>query len=129
MFEVTVVVREPGRKQPDYSLPFELPTLPRKGDYISISRPDTPAPWSEDLIVHKVWWRLSHPETNGVSSGEPKRGIVDEIFIECDIAEGPTSSDHWRGLTNTAREKDIDVEYFDVERFSLRQSDLSKGKP
>lgn len=124
MFEVTVVVREPGRKKPDYSLPFDLPALPREGDYLSISRPDTPAPWSEDLIVRKVWWRLSHPETNGVSSGEPLRGISDEIFIECEIAEGPTSSDQWRDTVNTAREKDIDVEYLDVERFSVRQSQI-----
>ncbi len=32
MFEVTIVVREPGRLKPDYSLPFSLPAVPREGD-------------------------------------------------------------------------------------------------
>ncbi|NWG52864.1 MAG: hypothetical protein HXY28_04015 [Hydrogenophilaceae bacterium] len=38
MVEVVIVVREFGRKKPDYSLKFELPTLPRPGDYISIKK-------------------------------------------------------------------------------------------
>jgi len=124
MIEAIVVVREAGKTKPDYSLHFAFPVLPREGDYISISRPDTPEPWSEDAVVRKVWWRLSHPETSGVTSGDLKVGKVIEVFVECDIAEGPYASDAWRQVTNGARDRDIDVEYFDVERFRAPQSSV-----
>lgn len=123
MFEVTVVVREAGKLKPDYSLPFSLPALPREGDYISITRPDTPELWSEDAVVRKVWWRLAHPDTGTMGSG--KAGRASEIFVECDIAEGPGSSDQWRKVVSTAREKGVDVPTFEVARLSVRQSDLA----
>lgn len=119
MFEVTVVVREAGKLKPDYSLPFSLPALPREGEYISVTRPDTPDPWSEDLIVRKVWWRLFHPETGGFSQSDAQIGKVIEIFVECDPAIGPYSSDQWRNSLSGYK-----AETFEVERFSLRQSDI-----
>lgn len=124
MSEVTIIVREAARLKPDYSLSFELPSVPSVGDYISITRPDTPEPWSEDVVVRKVWWRLAHPETATVTSGAQKVGKVTEVFVECDIAEGPYASDHWRKVAGWAREKGANVETFEVERFSVRQSDL-----
>lgn len=124
MFEVTIVVREQGRLKPDYSLPFNLPAVPREGDYISISRPDTPAPWSEDLIVRKVWWRLSHPTTNAPGGARTAQGMADEIFVECDVAEGPYSSDQWRATAESARKGGATVEKFALDRYSVRQSEL-----
>src|SRR5688500_14913549 len=94
MIKFIVVVRELGQFKPDYSLEFEASALPREGDYISIQRPDKDRPFGEDLLVRKVWWRLSHPETAGFAS-TPKTGKLDEIFVECDPAIGPYSSDAW----------------------------------
>jgi len=119
MFEVIIIVRELGRLKPDYSLNFSLPALPREGDYISITRPDTPKPWSEDLIVRKVWWNLHHPETAGVAE-DVKVGKLTEIFIECDAAEGPYASDHWRKMLGGAASRGVDVPTFEVERVVLR---------
>lgn len=120
MLKITVVIREVGRVSPDYSLEFELPVLPRVGDYISIQRPDKPEPYGEDLIVRQVWWRLNHPETEGYGSSTPKLGSVTEIYVECDPAVGPWSSDQWRDGLQHAVEAG-QVEELKVGRMSIRQ--------
>jgi hypothetical protein len=56
MVEVIVIVRTLGTVQPDFSLNFELPGIPRIGDYISIRRLDQREPFGEDVIVRHVWW-------------------------------------------------------------------------
>ncbi|MGE8126840.1 hypothetical protein ACQKQD_07670 [Methylobacterium sp. NPDC080182] len=128
MPQVIVVIRESGRLKPDYSLVFDLPDVPRVGDYISIQRPDKRPPYGEDAVVRKIWWRLKHPETAGVTSGEPKVGSATEIFVECDPAISPYSSDSWRRQLETARDHHgTQVEEFEVDRFSVRESDLDKA--
>lgn len=123
--QVVVVVRESGRLKPDYSLPFELPELPRVGDYISVQRPDQPEPWGEDMIVRQIWWRLNHPETGGYGSGDLKVGSVQEIFVECDPAVGPYSSDQWRdGLAHALASGQ--AEELKVARLSFRQDAMTK---
>lgn len=122
MIRATIVVREVGKLKPDYSLPFDLPELPRVGDYISVHRPDTPSPFGEDLIVRHVWWRLEHPDTAPVVD-ELRIGLTKEIFVECDPALGPYSSDRWRRLYDFARGHG-QVTEFEVERFVVRESDL-----
>ena len=124
MLEIVVVVRELGRLKPDYSLHFTVPEVPAIGSYLSIQRPDHPEPFGEDLIVRRVWWRLAHPETGGVGSDPPKQGGVTEIFVECDQALSPYSSDRWRQMLEAARERGAEVEEFEVSRFSIRESDL-----
>jgi hypothetical protein len=97
MVEIIIVVREPESLAPEFSLHFELPEVPRIGDYISIRRElDQREPHGEDVIVRHVWWRLVHPETHGFqSSEEPSVGSLVEIFVECDPATGPYSSESW----------------------------------
>ena len=115
MVEVIVVVREPGTVEPDFSLNFELPEIPRIGDYISIRRLDQREPFGEDVIVRHVWWRLHHPETHGFAfSDKPAIGKLVEIYIECDPALSPHSSDSWRRSLETARPGN--VEEFNVVR-------------
>lgn len=120
MVEVVVVLREFGRKKPDYSLKFVLPTLPRPGDYISINRPDHRQPYSEDAIVRHVWWRLHHPDTRAFGAeGTEMVGELTEIMVECDIAIGPYATDQWRKSYSEA-------EKFDVARFSVTEGELEK---
>ncbi len=45
MVQIVVVVREPDRLKPDYSLRFDLPEIPKTGSYILIQRPDLPEPF------------------------------------------------------------------------------------
>jgi hypothetical protein len=123
MVRATIVVREVGRLKPDYSLVFELPELPKVGDYISIHRPDKPEPYGEDAIVRQIWWRLEHPETAGVATGAPKTGTLKEVFVECEPAIGPYSSDSWRAMLEGALKR-AEVREFDVERLAVREKDL-----
>jgi hypothetical protein len=123
MIKVCIIIREPGRTKPDYSLDFNLPTLPRKGDYISVQRPDKPSPWGEDMIVREIWWRLNHPETGGSSSSQPKVGAVHEIMIECEPATSPYSSDNWKKYVE-GYSSPKDVPTFDVARLDVREGDL-----
>jgi hypothetical protein len=125
MLKVTVVVREVGTLKPDYSLDFNLPELPKVGDYISVHRPDKPEPYGEDMIVRQVWWRLEHPETGGYSSGQPKTGHVNEIFVECAPAIGPYSSDHWRDMLERHRAH-REVPELKVARMSVRENEPSR---
>ena len=107
MFKVNIVVCEGrGSKKPSFSLDFNLPQVPSVGDYISIQRPDVD-PYCEDVIVRHVWWLLLHPEAATVDSG--LIGQVDTIFVECDPATGPWSSDRWR-------DDNYDAPVFDVDR-------------
>jgi hypothetical protein len=122
MTKVTIVVREPGRLKPDYFLEFELPEVPKSGAYISIQRPDEPAPYGEDLIVEQVWWRLRHPETGGSSSASKIGGVI-EVFVECSPAIGPWSSDAWRDSLKVHLERG-EVKEFDIDRLSFRQDAL-----
>jgi hypothetical protein len=123
---VSIVVREPGKQKPDYSLPFDLPVVPNKGDYISIQRPDKQRPYGEDMIVRRVWWRLDHPETGGfASSGEEKVGRMHEIFVECDPAVGPYSSDQWRDGLSHHRQTGA-IEELDLARVSIREDAFQK---
>lgn len=124
MIRVIIVVRELGRAKPDYSLPFDLSEVPTVGSYISVNRPNVPEPYSEDLVVRKIWWRLHHPETGSFGSEPEKVGTLTEVFVECDPAIGPWSSDRWRDMLFAARERGVAVEDFDVSRLSIRQDAL-----
>jgi hypothetical protein len=127
MIKMTVVVREAGKLKPDYSLDFNLPAVPHVGDYISIQRPDHPAPFGEDMIVRQVWWRLDHPETGGfTTAGQEKLGKLGEIMVECEPALSPWSSDNWRKSLSYA-ESNGKVPSFDVARMSFPEN-LIKGQ-
>jgi hypothetical protein len=126
MVKINLVVRELGKLKPDYSLDFELPEVPAIGSYISIQRPDHPEPYGEDVIVRKVWWRLKHPETAASASDPPKIGTLNEIFVECDAAQGPYSSDNWLKVANAGKARGANVEEFEVARFAVRESEFKK---
>lgn len=115
MVQVIIVVREPGGKGTDYSLEFEVPEVPAIGSYISIRRHLDQRQSSEDMIVRHVWWQLNHDETHGFSSGA-KPGTVADIFVECDPAIGPHSSDHSRRTLADAKARGERVDSFDVSR-------------
>ena len=127
MVKINLVVRELNRLKPDYSLNFELPEVPAIGSYISIQRPDHPEPYGEDVVVRRIWWRLKHPETATLSSNPPKIGAVNEIFVECEVAIGPYSSDAWLKSANAGKARGANVEEFDVERFAVGESELGRG--
>lgn len=122
MIRVTLMVREVGRLSPDYSLDFDLPQVPAVGDYISVQRPDEPAPYGEDFIVRQIWWRLDHPETGAAATEPPKVGSVTSVVVECDPAVGPWTSDRSRDyLTKAYQGRGKVAPELQVARLSIRQ--------
>ena len=119
MPKVIIVIREVGREKPEYSLPFDLPEVPKAGHYISICRLDVREPFGEDLIVRHVWWRLNH-------SGEQKSlGGVTEIFVECDKAIGPYSTQLWKETLEAKQRVGITIERLPFERLVTPPKDTS----
>ena len=126
MVQVRIYVREIDSLKPDSSFEFSLPDVPRVGDYISIERPDA-APWTEDVVVRKIWWRLRHGETRSATpQDDPINGRVLEIEIDCEPAIGPTCTDRWLNDLEAAERRGVAVERFQVARLNVRQSDLGK---
>ena len=114
MERITVVVRKAGGLEPDYSVKFEVPTIPRVGTYLSIHRDGSPRPFGEDLIVRQVWWRLEHPD--GDRDASTSVGKVEEIIVECAKAIGPYSTETWRKELLLAEKRGVEVEEFDLSR-------------
>lgn len=113
MPRIELVVREVGGAKPEYSLQFDVPEIPKVGDYVSVRRLDVREPLGEDLIVRHVWWRLNH-------SGESFAvGGVTEIFVECGQAIGPHSTDSWRSFLEAKERAGFAVETFDVSRMPV----------
>ena len=121
MVRVIIVVRELNRDKPDFFLPFELPEVPKVGDYISIFRPNSTL-HTEDVIVRHVWWHLYYPETHAITTNEPKAGRVQDIMVECDVALGPYASDNWRTWTEAAKTQGAEVVEFKASRLSFLES-------
>ncbi len=110
---VTLIFVPPDGGEADYQLSFELPAIPRPGDYISVMRPETQG--SSDFIVRRTWWHLDYPD-NALygDSSNPVYGKVNTIFVECEFAAGHYSSeDHKRSLemykNRTGKLKEFDA--------------------
>lgn len=127
MIRAIVIVREAGSIKPDYSLEFDLPALPRQGDYLSIQRPDTPEPYGEDVVVRQIWWRLNHATTLGQETHPRAVGDMKEIYVECEPAIGPWSSDAWKRSLNAGIESG-QVEKLKVERMAVSEKFLRENK-
>jgi hypothetical protein len=115
MINAVIVIREPGRLKPMIWHEFRLPELPRAGDYITVSGPDDRAPLGEDLVVRRVWWLLDRPAAGTSADSEPAGQLV-EVFVECDVSEGPYASAAWRREVAMARALGVEVETFAVAR-------------
>jgi hypothetical protein len=78
---VRLVFVPPGGGEADYSLDFDLPSIPQVGDYITIGRPGQLG--TEDFKDSKPY------ETNDNLT----QGTVKMIAVECEFAKGAYSSE------------------------------------
>ena len=92
----------PGGGEADYSLDFDMPAVPRPGDYISIRRPIKAAsefPGTCDFIVRRTWWSLDYPNNDLYQSeGEEVYGTTTNVIVECEFAIGPWSSEEHKRM-------------------------------
>ena len=90
----------PGGGETDYSLDFDVPELPREGDYICINRPGQIG--NEDFIVRRIWWNL---ETVGDENG-PGKFIA--VHVECEFALSDFSSESHAQVAKGSGAKSFD---------------------
>jgi hypothetical protein len=101
----------PGGGETDYALEFDLPGVPQRGDYISVTRPGQTG--TEDFIVRRTWWLLDYPHKSEMRVSEPNKelppapmGAVKQLCVECEFALGPyPSDDHKRSCETYKRKK------------------------
>lgn len=87
---VSLVFVPPGGGESDYTLNFDLPTIPRPGDYISIRRLNQEG--TSDFIVRRTWWHLYYPsDALYEDAKDTTHGTVKGIAVECEFARGPYS--------------------------------------
>ena len=127
MVRCIIVVREVGGLKPDYSLEFDLPEVPKPGAYISIYRGIPAGPYSEDLVVEKIWWDLNHPDCY-LTDGSTAVGNAINIMVECTPAIGPTSNDRWRDMLTAHTARGVAVPVFEVERFGISRDELPPNR-
>jgi hypothetical protein len=95
----------------EYSLQFELPSVPQPGNYISITRPDQQV-GTEDFIVRRSLWHLEHPTTGAYGKGET--GAMRELYVQCEFARGPYSSDEHRRMCDDFERGGREVQSFET---------------
>lgn len=87
MVECRLVIVPPGGGEADYSLDFDLPAVPRTGEFISVSRDDREYGY-ECFYVRSVWWEMSYPSSAAIATKDQK-GKIKMIAIEAETARGP----------------------------------------
>jgi hypothetical protein len=109
--KATLVFVPVGGGEQDYSLDFELPSVPQKGDYISVFRPKFEIPSypgeqeRADFIVRRTWWYLDFPTKAGEAtlSDERSIGTVSKLYVECEYALGEYSNERHKSIALSAK--------------------------
>jgi hypothetical protein len=77
-------------EEPHHKLVFEMPSVPRAGDCVTISRPGQSG--NTELIVNRTCWALDCPETGSIHhAGETAIGTTKSVIVECEFVAGPFS--------------------------------------
>jgi hypothetical protein len=98
----------------DYSLDFELPAVPRPGDYITIARKGAKSVGSEDFIVRRTWWYLEYPDEDSYHDKQSQvTGRTVDIGVECEFAHGAYSSDSHKRACDMYTSRGKSVKEFD----------------
>ena len=101
--KVNLTFVPPDGGEQNYFLLMELPQIPSKGDYLSIMRSGKNR--SENFIVKRTWWNLQFDESK-------KLGQVSEIWVECEFALSPFSSEsHKQACINYEQKTGILLEF------------------
>lgn len=77
-------------EEPDHGLAFEMPGIPQKGDYVTITRPGQAG--AASFIVRRVHWMLDSPGLATARCGaQPVTGKTSSVIVECEFEPGPYS--------------------------------------
>lgn len=98
----------PGGGETDYTLPMDMPEVPHAGDYLSITRPEQEG--SENFIVKRTWWSLEYNDATD-------KGVTKTIWVECEFAKGPFSSESHRRACDRYASRTGDVLEFEESMY------------
>lgn len=120
--KVTLIVVPPGGGEADYNLDFDLPAVPRAGEYITVARDDVLANPQraqggdfgiyECFFVRRAWWDLRYPHSRPTSQ-PGDIGSAYMIAIEAEPARGPHMTEAHRRSCETYEAKGLTVRTFD----------------
>ena len=88
-----------GRSAFGHGMDFEMPSVPRAGDLVTVSHPDQEGQtW---FVVRRAVWSLDHPGAAGPYRADAHPvGAPGKVVLECEFAVGPyQSEEHKGGLT------------------------------
>ncbi|MCJ2011083.1 hypothetical protein [Methylobacterium sp. J-076] len=124
--KVTLIVVPPGGGEAEYTLDFELPAVPREGEYITVARDDAladPKPDPQDgsigiyecFYVRRAWWDLRYPSSAPYAKGEGQGpvGSAYMIAVEAETARGPHMTGSHRRSCETYERRGLPVRTFD----------------
>jgi hypothetical protein len=116
--KVTLVFVPQGGGEADYQLDFDMPLLPRPGDYIRVRRPETGVQ-SADFMVRRAWWDLHYPTDDAYSrpNQTPPCGKTEGFFVECEYALSPRSTDAHKQMYDAYRHRGKPEREFDDSAF------------
>ncbi|MGL6075121.1 MAG: alpha/beta hydrolase [Fimbriiglobus sp.] len=98
----------PGGGETDYSIAFDMPEIPRPGDYITIHRAGRSG--TENFIVKRTWWNLEFDD-------KEKQGKTMDIWVECEFAVSPDSSEHHNAACKSYESKKGQIKKFDKSMY------------
>lgn len=77
-------------EEADHGQAFEMPGMPQKGDYMTITRPGQAG--AASFIVRRVHWMLDYPGPATARCGaRPVTGTTNSVIVECEFEPGPYS--------------------------------------
>ncbi len=76
----------PGSGEAEYTIPFDLPYVPRPGDSIAVDR-DAAGIGYETFVVRSASWLLLTPNDRRIAKGEV--GKAWKLFVECEFVRSP----------------------------------------
>jgi hypothetical protein len=114
--DVKLVFVPPGGGKAVYSLDFDVPAIPRPGDYITVMRPNQTG--TEDFVVRRGWWVFQHREARTIqNSQDVVRGSTQSVAVECEFARGHYSSEDHQKACDAYEKRGGTVSEFDASLY------------
>jgi hypothetical protein len=81
-----------GQNVLGHGMDFEMPSVPRAGDLVTVSHPDQEGQtW---FVVRRTIWSLDHPGAAGPYRADTHpTGAPGKVILECEFAVGPYQSE------------------------------------
>lgn len=120
--KVTLIVVPPNGGESEYNLDFDMPAVPREGEYVTVARDDVlanPQPGAggeisiyECFYVRRVWWDLRYPHSKPTSQ-PGDQGSAFMIAVEVEVARGPHMTAEHRRSCEAFEARGLPVRSFD----------------